>query len=90
MVKHLNIEISGRVQGVGFRAYTRSLALELGVKGFVKNLQSGNVYAEAEAEEYVLDNFIKQLEKGNLWARVNEIKTIEGPVSHFHSFDISY
>ena len=49
-MQHLNIFISGRVQGVFYRDTMRQKARELGVTGFVMNKPDGSVYAEAEGE----------------------------------------
>ena len=49
-MKHLDIIVEGKVQGVFFRAATKAVADQLGVKGFVKNLANGTVYIEAESE----------------------------------------
>ncbi|MEJ3658794.1 acylphosphatase [Actinomycetes bacterium KLBMP 9759] len=43
--------VVGRVQGVGFRWWTRSRALELGVVGFARNLTDGRVLVVAEGDE---------------------------------------
>lgn len=42
-VERATIFVSGRVQGVGFRWWTRSKALELGLSGFARNLSDGRV-----------------------------------------------
>jgi acylphosphatase len=47
-MKHINIKITGKVQGVFFRASTKAVADQIGVKGFVKNEKDGSVYVEAE------------------------------------------
>jgi len=52
-LKHLNITISGRVQGVWFRKHTETKAIELGVHGFVANKENGNVYVEVEGFGYL-------------------------------------
>ena len=48
------IIVTGKVQGVYFRASAKQKALNLGVKGFVRNEPNKNVYVEAEAEQAVL------------------------------------
>jgi acylphosphatase len=64
------IEVSGRVQGVGFRYQTQKKAIELGVSGFVQNRPDGSVYIEAEAESEILIEFVHWCRKGPQWARV--------------------
>ncbi|HNU41845.1 MAG TPA: acylphosphatase, partial [Cyclobacteriaceae bacterium] len=46
---HINILVTGTVQGVYYRASTKQKADELGIKGFVRNQPDGSVYIEAEA-----------------------------------------
>ena len=58
MRKRLNITVHGLVQGVAFRYYTVEKALQLGVKGFVKNQPDGTVYIEAEGEDRELRDFV--------------------------------
>jgi acylphosphatase len=88
MIKHLNIKVSGMVQGVFFRASTQKKAEELGIKGFVKNERDGSVYIEAEADEDTLKNFAKWCEQGPPSARVDQCEATEGVIQHFESFMI--
>ncbi len=88
LLKHLNITISGRVQGVWFRKYTESKANELGIKGFVRNEANGNVYVEAEAEQAVLDKFIAWCYVGSPLSSVKEVKWEEGEIRGFKAFSI--
>lgn len=54
-----SIIASGRVQGVGFRAYVQDLARDMDITGWVRNLPDGTVECEAEGKEEVIEQFIQ-------------------------------
>jgi acylphosphatase len=54
--------VSGRVQGVGFRWWVRSSALELGLAGFAENLADGRVKIVAEGDEVRCQELLGRLE----------------------------
>ena len=58
--KSVEIIISGRVQGVGFRPFVYNLAKKYNIKGFVTNVEKG-VLVQAVANENILDNFYDQI-----------------------------
>ncbi len=68
--------ISGKVQGVWFRANTQKKAQQLGVSGWVRNLPDGSVEVKATAPAERLNEFIAWLKIGPELARVDNI-TIE-------------
>jgi len=68
--------ISGRVQGVYFRVFTRKKALQLGVKGYTRNTTDGQVEIVAVAEEHTLEQFIKWCHKGPITARVEQVTLV--------------
>jgi len=72
-MKHLNIKIFGRVQGVFFRANAAKKADELGITGFARNEPDGSLYIEAEGEEENLKKFLSWCQKGPPFARVEKI-----------------
>lgn len=55
--------VTGHVQGVGFRWWTRSRALELGLAGYAKNLSDGRVEVVAEGEQVDVDKLLALLEE---------------------------
>lgn len=63
--------VRGRVQGVGFRDYTRRRALELGLVGWVRNEPDGSVAGEAVGTLTALDAFREAVEKGPRLGRVD-------------------
>jgi len=60
-MKTYEILIKGYVQGVGFRYFVQRLAKKIGVKGYVKNLFSGDVLIIAQGENFQLEDFIKRV-----------------------------
>lgn len=66
----LHCLISGRVQGVAYRAFAESVARELGLKGFVTNLPDGSVEVVAQGEYGVLKVFSNHLRTGPPHAQV--------------------
>jgi len=66
--------ISGRVQGVFFRASTRDRARDLGLAGWVKNLDDGRVEFEAEGRRDDLENLVDWVREGPTQARVEDVE----------------
>ncbi|MGX6961468.1 acylphosphatase [Vagococcus xieshaowenii] len=60
-MRKARINVSGRVQGVGFRYMTKLVADQLGVYGSVKNEQDGSVTIEAIADNNTLDLFVEKI-----------------------------
>jgi acylphosphatase len=88
MQKHFNIKVSGRVQGVFFRASTKKEADALGIYGFVKNEPDGSVYIEAEGDENMLRDFATWCKHGPPSAAVQHCDVSEGALQHYRSFEI--
>ena len=60
----LHVYISGFVQGIGYRQFVKNKALELNLKGWVKNLPDTRVEAVFVGEEKNLEKMIEYLKKG--------------------------
>lgn len=88
MQKHLNIKVSGKVQGVWFRKSTQDKALELGINGFVRNEADGSVYIEAEGSEDGLNIFLEWCKQGPPLARVDKLDVSENRLENFFDFKI--
>jgi acylphosphatase len=65
--------VSGRVQRVGFRAKTLSLAASMGLVGMVQNRPDGRVLIIAEGEKSVLERFAEALQFENTYIKVQDI-----------------
>ena len=88
MNRHFSILVSGRVQGVFYRASARSKAEELGITGFVQNLPDGKVYIEAEGSDEKLDLFKSWCAEGPPRAQVEQVEIKEGELKNFTSFGV--
>lgn len=91
MQKSIHILVSGRVQGVYFRASAKQRALQLGLRGMVRNLRDGRVEIIAQGPNTALETFVEWCRLGPEHARVDELQSEDWPESdEFESFSISY
>ncbi len=89
MLTRVRLLVSGRVQGVYFRAFTRKKAQGLGINGYTRNLVDGQVEIVAEAEEDIIEKFIQWCHKGPITARVDQVVFIPLDSDEvFSSFEI--
>lgn len=88
----LSATVYGRVQGVFFRYFVRNEARGLGLKGYVRNLASGDaVEVQAEGEKPQLDRLLEQLKVGPPGAWVKRVEIDWSDYSgQFTNFSISY
>jgi acylphosphatase len=82
----LEVRVSGRVQGVGFRYFAHEAARRLGLVGYVTNLRTGGVRAYAEGSRQALAEFLCQMEKGPAGSCVRETQSHWGPATGQYSF----
>ena len=90
--KRIRLLISGRVQGVCFRAYTRDEARRLGLRGWVRNLPDGRVEAMAQGDPAKIRTFEAWCKQGPSHARVREVVVVEEATDSIElpSFEITY
>ena len=69
----VNIKITGKVQGVGFRYFVLRQAQDLGINGWVRNKPNGDVEALAQGEKEGLDHFIAKMKQGPAFSRVEDV-----------------
>lgn len=90
-MKRLHAIVKGRVQGIFFRANAEKMALKLGLKGFVRNTDSGDVEVVAEGPKESLNELMKWCAKGPLLAHVDSVDSKwEDAIGEFETFSIRY
>ena len=87
-MKHINIKVKGKVQGVFFRASTKAVADQMGIKGLVRNEKDGSVYIEAEADETFLDMFVEWCNEGPDKSVVENVEISEGELKNYRNFEV--
>jgi acylphosphatase len=80
--------ISGKVQGVGYRAFARQAARAIGATGWARNLANGDVEVHANGTPSQLDDLESRLRLGPHWAEVRAATVTEAPVSSHSDFEI--
>jgi acylphosphatase len=80
------VEITGRVQGVGFRWSTAEQAQRLGVAGWARNLDDGRVRVEAEGAPADVRALVDWLRHGPAMARVDSLDVTEVDTTGQHGF----
>lgn len=68
------VRVTGRVQGVSFRAWTESEAEALGVSGWVRNADDGSVEAHLQGAADAVEEMLRRLHEGPAAARVAEVQ----------------
>lgn len=90
-MKTIKIIVSGRVQGVSYRMYTRQKARQLGVKGYVRNLRNGDVEILVAGEDEAINELIKWSKSGSPSAVVSNVRIEKiTDIENFQDFEILY
>ncbi|RZK49461.1 MAG: acylphosphatase [Pedobacter sp.] len=82
------IKVTGKVQGVFYRASTKAVADQLGIKGTVKNMPDGSVEIVAEGSSILLAMFLDWCAEGPEKAQVEKVDHREGEVQNFINFEV--
>jgi acylphosphatase len=83
--------ISGKVQGVWFRAETQKAAVRFGVNGWVKNKKDGTVEAVAEGDKRDVTSLVNWCNTGSPLSRVDKVDvTWERYTGEFREFKVEY
>lgn len=89
MVIRRRARVTGRVQGVWFRACTQTMAAELGLAGWVRNRSDGSVEAVFEGPEEAVRKALEWCRTGPPHARVETVDTREEPPAGLEGFEVS-
>ena len=87
-MRHLNIRVTGKVQGVSYRDTAKAVADQLGVKGKISNDTDGSILIEAEGDEFSLGMFLEFCHKGSDKAQVEDVETSEADFKNYRNFEV--
>ena len=82
------VRVTGRVQGVFFRAWSRNEAQQLGISGWIRNCADGSVEAQVEGDESTVQQMIARLRQGPPGARVDDLEMEIAEAEDAGSFDV--
>lgn len=87
-VTTIQVAITGRVQGVGYRAWTRWKAETLGLSGWVRNRRTGEVEAVFSGPADAVDAMLAACREGPSGSRVTAIETLGHPPAVTGPFEV--
>ncbi len=85
-----HVTVTGRVQGVFFRAWTREQADTLGVAGWVRNCPDGHVEAHIEGDPVAVEQLLANLRHGPPAASVEDVRTWDVDPCDFDGFEVRH
>jgi acylphosphatase len=83
-----HVSVTGRVQGVFFRAWMRDQAIELGVTGWVRNCPDGRVDTHIEGDEAAVRQLLERLHRGPPAAKVEDVHVWDVDLFDFEDFEV--
>jgi len=85
----LHVEVRGRVQGVGFRAFVVENGIAFGATGWARNRWDGSVEVMAEGDKETLEKLLAAIKRGPRMSNVTQVDQEWGPASgEFSSFRV--
>jgi len=85
-----SVRVTGRVQGVFFRAWTREQAQALGVSGWIRNCPDGSVAIHVSGEEAAFDQLLERVRQGPPSARVDEVQVSPAAPDESDRFEVRH
>ncbi|CAN5618217.1 acylphosphatase [soil metagenome] len=88
-MRQVRLVVSGKVQGVFYRKFTRQMAMSLNVSGYVQNQKDGSVFVKACGAADQIQKLIDWCSKGPAAAIISKIDIEELPVTNeFFTFEV--
>ncbi len=87
-MKTIDVIVSGRVQAVGFRAFTARNAALLGIKGYVENLCDGRVHAVLQGDELQVEKLLEMIRQGPQMSQVRNVSVKPAETAGYDGFDV--
>lgn len=88
LMRAIEVFVSGRVQAVGFRAFTRRNAVMLGVRGYVENMEDGRVHAVLEGDDHQVEKLLELVRQGPRMSEVRDVRVKDVDPSGYRGFDV--
>ena len=88
-MKTLRVKITGTVQGVFFRKFVKENADELGVSGYIRNMDDGSLEIVIEGRDEVVNDMLARCKKGPSHSEVEEVESEEIKHQGFGGFKVS-
>jgi acylphosphatase len=85
-----NVRLTGRVQGVFFRAWAQGQARELGVSGWIRNCPDGSVEAHLGGEEDAVARMVERMRRGPSNARIEEFAVEDVEPENLGRFEVRH
>ena len=86
----LRIQVFGKVQGVFYRATSKTKADELGLTGWVKNESDGTVSLFVKGESKKVEEMVEWCKEGPTFSKVDKVEYEEVEQEEFSDFEIRY
>ena len=90
MIVSHHVIITGRVQGVFYRAWAQAQARELGVSGWIRNCPDGTVEANLAGEEEAVARMIQRMGEGPSNARVDAVTVEDSEAESLGRFEVRH
>jgi acylphosphatase len=83
-----HVRVTGRVQGVFYRAWAQGHARELGISGWIRNCPDGSVEAHLGGEENSVERMIERMRQGPSNAQVDELSVEDATIEGLGRFEL--